>query len=82
MIIIGKVVWNLWFIIPQIVNRATIGLLLLIILFKFNVEDVSVILRYSSVKGFIDLNIISESLVFTKYAYEEDARLVAYLHNE
>ena len=47
--LMGKIAWILWFLISQIVNRDTIGLLFLIILFKFIAEGASVFPRYISI---------------------------------
>ena len=56
----------LWVIILQIGNRYKIGLLLLIILFRFMVEYASGLLRNNSLKVFIARIIIAASLVSPK----------------
>ena len=79
--LIGTIAWLLWVLSSQIGDRATIGLLLLLLLFKFVVEGGAGFLRYRSVKIFIALIIITASLVLPKYAYKEDASHKAYLDN-
>ena len=77
----GKIYWILWFLSSQRGNRYTIGLFLLIILYKFIAEGASVLLRYISVKDFIDTIIIEAKPVFPQYNYKEDAVCDAYLDN-
>ena len=61
--IIGAFAWILWVIRPKIGNKATIGLLFMIILFHFISEGASFYFNYISIKVFIAPVIIASSLV-------------------
>ena len=62
--LLGKFSWVLWFLRHQIINRDTIGLLFMLLLFKFIGESDSGFPRYKYVKVFIYPIIIAERLVF------------------
>ena len=78
---IGIIYWPLWFIIPPIDSRATVGLFLMFILFKIIVKCTPVLIIYLSVKFLTTPIIISERLVLPQYDYNEDARHTPYLDN-
>ena len=67
--LIGTIARNLWVLCSQIGNIATIGLLFLLLLFKFTTVGASGFLMYSSTKVFIAPIIIAARLVFPQYAY-------------
>ena len=75
----GTTVWVLWVLSSRIENRATIGLILLFLLFQFIAEGASGLRMYRFVNIFIAAIIISASLVVPQYAYKEDSRRASYL---
>ena len=80
-LLIGTVAWLLWVLSSQIGDRATFGLFLLLLLFKFSIEDDSSFLKNRYSKIFMILIIIIASLVLPQYAHTEDAEHNAHLND-
>ena len=80
-LLIGTVAWLLWVLSSQIGDRATFGLFLLLLLFKFSIEDTSSFLKNKYSKIFMVLIIIIASLVLPQYAHKEDIKHDTHLDN-
>ena len=73
--------WIVWILISKIINRVTIDLFLLLLLYMFIAEGASGFLIYISVNVFMASVIIGEVLIFPYYSYKEHSICVAYLDN-
>lgn len=80
-LLIGTVAWLLWVLSSQIGDRATFGLFLLLLLFKFSIEDNSGFLKNKYPKIFVVLIIITASLILPQYAHTEDTEHNTHLNN-
>lgn len=71
-LLIGTIIWLLWVLSSQIGDRATFGLFLLLLLFKFSLETSSGFLRSKFSKIVLILTIITASMILPQYAHDED----------
>jgi suppressor for copper-sensitivity B len=72
LLLVVTVAWLLWVLASQIGDRATFGLFLLLLLFKFSIENESGLLKNWILKVLLVLAIIISSLILPQYAHREN----------
>jgi len=77
LLLIGTIAWLLWILTAQIGERAVFGLFLLLLLFKFSLENDTGFLKGKFYKASILILVIAASLILPQYASKEDS-----VHNE
>jgi suppressor for copper-sensitivity B len=80
LLLVGTIAWLLWVLSSQIGDRAAFGLFLLLLLFKFSIENESGFLKKWFLKTMLILVIITSSLILPQYAYREDVNQVKTLN--